>query len=178
MSGAFPTTSVFSLGRPGFIGLPTPPAAPGVVVRGAGVRITSNASLGNNNYATIAWDAVDFDIGGPFHTGATWTKLTVPVGGAGFYLANFCCSFAANATGFRAVAFRKNGASTLWFGETILSPVNAVLVSVHTAFVFNLIAGDFIEALALQNSGAPLNAVPTTTQGVGNATTFSLVNIP
>lgn len=74
---------------------------------------------------------------------------------AGRYLVTCAVVFAANATGRRAVDFRVNGTTT----HNVLSslPISTNSLAITGSRLLTFAAGDYVECMSYQNSGAALN---------------------
>jgi hypothetical protein len=112
----------------------------------------STTNLGTGAETVKDFGTVDYDTHAAVTTGASW-KYTAPV--SGFYKVAAFIGIAANATGQRYTALRKNGTvvSRLFF-----SPAYATYggnMGVGTASV-QLNAGDYIDVVAFQDSGGNL----------------------
>lgn len=109
---------------------------------------------------TITFDSELFDIGG-MHDPSTFTsRLTVPTGGDGLYLVSAICPFASNAVGQRQLRITKNGQNTTETTPYCILPagiVGFVMTLEHTLLI-PMIAGDYVEMDAYQDSGGNLNA--------------------
>lgn len=109
--------------------------------------------------ASLSMNSEDFDVTTMHDTAVNNTRVTIPAGGDGKYCLIGQVAFAANATGVRSAFFKKNGATSL--NSPSYSGNASAVVALTTAIV-SLVAGDYIELWAVQNSGGGLN--------VGNAT--------
>lgn len=113
-------------------------------------------SINDSTFTALTFNSEDFDVASMHDTASNTSRLTVPTGGDGVYLVIGHASFAGNATGARVAQLYKNGATALkrttmnnaGAGTTVLVPVSEILV---------LVAGDYIELRALQDSGGALN---------------------
>lgn len=124
-----------------------------------GVRVyrTTTQALGNATETLVQFTAHEYDTDG-FHDDSTDnSRLTVPVGLAGYYHIFGAFSIANNATGQRTAYPRLNGSTTLMVagGESVTSGAS----NSHFGFstVRPLDEGDYIEVLIYQNSGGSLN---------------------
>ena len=130
------------------------PTQPRCSVYNSGAQ--SHNSTGN--VLALTFDTEHHDTGAMHSTVSNTSRLTVPTGGDGLYLITFATSFAANVTGQRQLSIYKNGTSVTGgpaykaaglsasFEQT--GAVSAVLV---------LVAGDYVEGMAFQDSGGNLN---------------------
>lgn len=127
----------------------------------------SDQSLPNNAATAVQFDAALFD---PFSMWQAAAPTQVTVRYPGVYLATVNLRFATHTTGRRAAQIRLNGGTVI--GEQTATPVNApmTLIAVTAAL---LDEGDYLEALAFQNSGAALNL----TRAAAFAPEFALVRL-
>lgn len=95
--------------------------------------------------------AGSFDQGGFFNP-ALPTRFTIPV--TGVYILGGTTSWDANATGTRYMELRVNGTNILEADESNSDALSSHFVSLATTFHFS--AGDYIELLVRQTSGAGL----------------------
>jgi hypothetical protein len=123
-----------------------------------GALITNNAAAtacGNGGWTAITFNAAVWQYG------AVWsvvnpTRLYAPV--SGNYLISAGISFATNSTGARGAAIRLNGATFIRAGMTAaVAGFETHMPSVVK--VAQLVAGDYVEVMAYQDSGGALNAV-------------------
>jgi len=131
------------------------PAAGSTFV-GALVYRTTNLSLSNATGVIVGWDAESFDTNG-FHDNTTNnSRLTVPSGKAGKYLVTCVATYNNNAKGFRSTSFRKNGSTYLndWTTAPTASGSYAYTI---TTITLDLVATDYIDVDAYQNSGGALD---------------------
>lgn len=105
----------------------------------------------------LSWDTEDWDIG-TMHTGSG-SAVTVPANGR--YEIRAQISWAANATGVRALYLRKNAAGSSAGGTLLLQLAHATSASgiegVFTSKHVQLLAGETIELFGQQTSGGSLN---------------------
>jgi hypothetical protein len=117
-------------------------------------------SIPNSAFTALTFDAERFDVfpsdGAKGHsTSVNPSRYTVVT--PGVYRIGGRYTYAANATGFRAAVVAVNGfqmPDTLAFGGT---PTGALTQHVATHGMVFLNVGDYVEILAEQTSGAPLN---------------------
>ena len=85
-------------------------------------------------------------------------RFTVPVGGGGRYIFQMSVWFAASAVGaYREISFYINGAT--FRGPQMTPPIGAGNTTwLTTTMEVRLAAGDYVQALAIQDTGASLNA--------------------
>lgn len=117
---------------------------------------TTVQSVNDSALTPIALDAEEFDTDAMHDTGVNPSRITVPAGGAGKYLATARLAWAGNITGLRAVALYING--VLHTGNYV-NPVGLFSTIVAVSKVLNLSVGDYVEMYGYQTSGAALNTV-------------------
>lgn len=81
------------------------------------------------------------------------SRLTAPVDG--LYLINGSVQFAANATGYRSLWISYNGTSNI--GQTTVSNQGADVVTIVISTVWKLVATEYVQLFAFQNSSGALN---------------------
>jgi len=161
------------INSPAFTGTPTAPtAAPATnttqvattafVMANAGTFAaravcyhSQTQSLANNTDTALAFDTEEVNVGG-VHSGANNTRFTVPAGQGGVYLITASCLFQpASATGQRIIKALKNGTTTINGGGFFVgSPSATYNASAIFCTLVVLVAGDYIEFIVNQNSGA------------------------
>lgn len=111
--------------------------------------------------AALPYDTEARDVGGMHSTVTNNSRITVPAGAAGDYRISATVEFAANATGYRTVTLRKNGATTI---AVVRVPATATLATVITCtrLCVSMAVGDYIEVLGTQLSGGALNVTGST----------------
>ena len=130
------------------------PAASAFV--GCSVYKSGTQSLANNTAVTINWENEHFDTDA-FHSIVTNTsRITIPSGKGGKYLFSVTLGWTANATGNRYFRLDKNGSSAIVL--VTHRAADSTNQSFHTASaILNLVATDYIEVIAFQNSGGSLD---------------------
>lgn len=124
------------------------------------VRHNSDQTHTNNGgWETVGFNTEDEDTDSMHDTVTNNPRITVPV--AGIYLLTACVEFAANATGVRATGFRKNSSGTnapnikgRWVSGDGLG--GGSIIGGAISSVVKLVATDYVEVVALQNSGGNL----------------------
>jgi hypothetical protein len=113
-------------------------------------RATSAAgqSIPNNANTALTFGVEDFDVGG-LHTGSS-SRLTAS--SAGLWLIGATAEFTASAVGRRGLYLQANG--TTIFAATLGAAVAFPAVTVVS--LYRLAAGQYVEALAYQDSGGAL----------------------
>jgi hypothetical protein len=121
----------------------------------ARVTNSANISLTNNTVTALTFDTERWDTGNFHSTSSNTSRFTAPT--AGLYEIGGCVRFAANATGQRNIRIRLNGTSDLAFVNIPTSSATAVTI-LTVSTLYQLSATDYVELVALQNSGGALNA--------------------
>ena len=124
------------------------------------VERSTNQSIPNNTWTTLSFDTIVTEEKPA--TTSQWssgdpTKLICRL--PGYYLINAHVRLAANATGGRGINLVKNG-STALVGN-VYAAFSGIDAHIQCSAIVKLDTGDYIEAKALQNSGAALDAVAT-----------------
>ncbi len=114
-------------------------------------------AAGSGVFTTLVFDSERYDRGN-LH-GTPTSLLVAPV--TGIYSAFANLEFPANATGARALRLRVNGVTVIADDlRTSAGATHATRVGLSTEYL--LAAGDYVEALAFQDSGVSLNVGGTT----------------
>lgn len=118
---------------------------------------STTQSLTTGTPAAMNFDSEDFDVGAMHDAVTNNNRVTIPANNAGIYLLVGGSTFAANATGFRELALRKNNATVV---QEAIVAVNSgtQLTTFQVVAVVSLAAADFIDLVATQNSGGALTA--------------------
>lgn len=111
-----------------------------------------------NNGAVLTWDTEDTDPNGLHSTSSNTSRITPNV--AGWYRITATVHWAANATGRRAVAINKNGA-TAGYGQISPGSSAGTTSTTVTRTVQANGSTDYFEVFAYQDSGAGLNTADT-----------------
>lgn len=98
--------------------------------------------------------AEEYDSGGMHDTATNNSRVTIPAGGGGVYTVNATVGFSFNSAGGRAVQLFKNG--TQFNSAPNGTPASSG--SVFLPITLALVAGDYLEIKAYQDSGASLTA--------------------
>lgn len=120
------------------------------------VRNSANIAVANTTNTIITFDTEEFDVGGMHSTTTNTGRITIPTGGDGTYLVGCHASWAANATGARSIYIRLNG-STLLVPDTKPASSATVVERMGCSTIAKLVAGDYVEVIAYQESGGSLN---------------------
>ncbi len=127
------------------------------------VRVTSsvNTTVPNGAFTAIPMNTERFDAANLHRTDVDTSRLTVTT--AGIYLVTANVTWAPSGAGARELNVRKNGATIV---ARVVQPGDGVNTADQSATTLvQLNAGDFVEVVVRQNSGAPL--------GVATADDFS-----
>lgn len=116
---------------------------------------TTAQNIAHNTQTGISFDAERVDTGAMHSTSVNTSRMTVPAGGAGWYDLGGHVEFAGNATGYRNLSIRLNGAT--YIAVENIGPVSTTVMrmSIHTEY--QLAVGDYFELVAFQTSGAGLD---------------------
>lgn len=112
-------------------------------------------SLANNNSTFVTFDSEDLDVGAMHSTSVSPSRITVPAGGDGLYWVRGRSYFPSNATGQRILTLRKNNTTDL--NEAEVPPSAGGNCEFDVSGIYALVATDYVELFAYQNSGAPMN---------------------
>lgn len=123
---------------------------------GCVVRRSTTQSIGNNSLTAVQFSAADLRDTDNYHNTVTNnSRMTVPTGLGGWYQVTATISWATNATGRRIIAWRINGSTT---GIGIVVPASpSGGTGCNLVDEIELAAGDYVEVLGLQQSGANLD---------------------
>lgn len=127
------------------------------MAQGASATRATNQSIPNSAYTAISFDAASFDSNGFWSAGAP-TRLTVPAGGDGVYIVSTEAHWQASAVGNRGLALHVNGAS---YEGQVFGPNCGGVGQPFQGFAkqVELVAGDYVEIQAFQDSGGALNVL-------------------
>jgi hypothetical protein len=116
---------------------------------------TANQSMPQSQTAiTLPTEDIDTDA---FHsTSVDTSRITIPTGLGGDYMISAVATWESNATGWRQLVLLKNGSSINSEGVT-QTAVSGITTRQSFTVMLPLVAGDYIEAAANQNSGANRN---------------------
>lgn len=120
-------------------------------------RVYNNAaiSVANGTFQALTFNAERFDNDAMHSTSVNTGRITIAT--AGVYLFGAHVYMAANATGYRTLQVRLNGATALAYVEVPASPAPGGL-GLDVATLWDCTPGDYVEFLVYQNSGGALNA--------------------
>jgi hypothetical protein len=130
------------------------PAASGFV--GCKIKMTSTQSMSNNTKTTIAFPAEDFDTSSFHDNSSNNSRITIPVGKAGYYLVIGKIHWrGAAGSNLRDVYLMKNGSDveTTSFGNVATTAADT---AINCQTIVNCAEGDYIELAGYQSSGGAL----------------------
>lgn len=138
-----------------------------------GARVYNDVaiSINNNTVTVVTFNNEIEDTDGIHSTSVNTGRLTCVHAGTYEIAGGF--EFAPNTAGVRIGYIRLNGATILASAQGIPDPANVFNASINLATHYPLVAGDYVELLAYQNSGGALNIA------IGNLTPwFALRRMP
>lgn len=112
-------------------------------------------SLVDQAWTPMLLDAEQFDNYGGHSITTNTSRYTAPL--SGIYLVTGVAAFASNTTNNRAVRLAVNGVAYAGTFVKTLAASGASSSAVSTTALVMLGAGDYVEVMGYQNSGAPLN---------------------
>lgn len=130
-----------------------------------GVRAynSTTQSVNSGSETAIALNNEEWDTNS-FHDNATNnSRITIPAGLGGRYLIEIHVTFAANSTGQRILQVLKNG-TTYLRGAVSVQNAGASVNALANTLVADLVAGDYIQVMAIHDAGVALNLGSATTQ--------------
>jgi hypothetical protein len=140
------------------------PATPSFV--GVSLQKTGDVTIANNTYTALLWDTENFDTDA-FHSTVTNTsRITIPSGKGGKYQINAQVRWDDNTTNSREIELRKNNTlvKTAYIAPSAVYPSNMMSV------IIELVATDYLEIFARQDSGGTRTLYYSGTQGFFQAT--------
>jgi hypothetical protein len=131
------------------------PAAGGTTFAGCSLKKSASQSIPDNVSTAMTWDQEVFDTDG-FHSTVTNTdRITIPTGKGGYYLVTCVLYFNdTDADTWRDIRIFKNGTNTM---ATRIPGSNQSAKAPAISDIFALAAGDYIQAYAVQASGASVD---------------------
>lgn len=128
-------------------------------------RLRHNAAqtLTTATLTVLAFNTEVYDAAAPNAMHDTVTnnsRITVPTGGAGWYMLQANVAFAFNATGYRQLQIRVNGTTVIASTLQASAPTTGTRLNISTMYRLNV--GDYAEVQAQQTSGGNL-AIDTNT---------------
>jgi hypothetical protein len=125
---------------------------------------SANQTLSNATTTLITFNSEFFDTDAIHDTSTNTSRFTVPAGKGGKWQLSTTIAYDANSTGFRQIRIKKNGTI---FNNLIATAVSSDGTHMSHTDIFELVATDYMELEAYQNSGGNLAILGT------NYTTFS-----
>ena len=132
-------------------GVPTwaTPAAGSTFV-GVKAYSSTSQSISNNTVTAVTfWDTEDFDTDAIHSTSTNPSRFTVPTGKGGKWAIQSALLYQSGTAGERRVRIYKNGVFQM---DSRVDP-NTGGTSVNVSNVYSLVAGDYLEIYAYQNTG-------------------------
>lgn len=119
-------------------------------------RCTNSAAqtLTSGTPAVLTFDTETWDSNGLHSIAAATSKITAVTDGK--YLINGTALYAASAVGFRSLGINKNGATSYGSSTSVVN-VGTSTTALNVTALIDLVAGDYVELIAAQNSGGNLN---------------------
>jgi hypothetical protein len=136
----------------------------------ARVTRTTDKTISTSTWTVIDWDSEDFDTDSLHDTVTNNSRILCNL--TGKYRISFRIAWAANATGFRFAAVRKNAAGAIGSGTALFikfwlpDPSGTQGDFEGLEGIVALTSGDYIEGFVFQNSGGNLSCL--TSSGVSN----------
>jgi hypothetical protein len=121
----------------------------------ARVNHSTTQSLTSGVDTALAMNSEAADSASMHDTATNNSRVTIPSGESGWYLITISIEFAANPTGQRKLSARFDGATELGYDAKDASASGVTRLAVSVLVALN--AGQYVEALASQNSGGALN---------------------
>jgi hypothetical protein len=119
---------------------------------------TATQSIANNTDVALNLATAEFEIGGTFFAGGSPSRLTVPAGSpTALWLIGGEEYVSAAPAGRNGIRLRINGSTYVRGSWADMAETGAVAAT-PTIGVASLSAGDYVELIAYQNSGAPITA--------------------
>lgn len=118
-------------------------------------RVYNNAAITLTTAvaAFLTFNSEHWDEGALHSTSSNTGRLTAPI--TGLYLVGVAVDFATNATGYRQIAIRVNGAT--FIAADLRPAANGTTTQMTVQTVYRFAAGEYAEVQALQTSGGNLN---------------------
>lgn len=120
---------------------------------------TGTFSCSNSTHTQITFNTENFDTDNFHSTTTNTSRVTIPTGKDGYYQINCGVEWDANATNSRYISLYKNGTRTY---TSICSASSGSYPHSRLSTIINLVAGDYIEIYAMQDSGGTLSCYATT----------------
>lgn len=121
--------------------------------KGCRVYNSGNQSISNATWTALTFDSEVYDTDGMHSTSTNTSRLTCVT--AGKYLVHAAVTFAANATGSRWAAIKKNG--SFYANESRPNAGSGSTVVFHIDLLVDLAVNNYVELFVLQTSGGNLD---------------------
>lgn len=136
-----------------------------LMFRGARCYLAAQ-NLNSGVSTNIPWTAEDYDVGGFHDNAVNNSRLTVPAGLGGYYRISASLAFGSGFASTRIAGhFLKNGAVVRGSAAEIGSAAAGTFPALNFSTDLLLVAGDYVEVLGYQDSGAA-RALDATKTGV------------
>lgn len=160
--------------------LADPPSTLPAVEPGAHVLNTLDIPLPDSTLVVISFDTPQFNDGGVWSAGPTSNRLTAPLDGK--YQISGHAILATNLGGFpgdRILGVRHQPSGRTIAADGAPGTVNTPSSQRNVVTIFRLLAGEFVELIALQNSGQPAQILGSTNPLVGaqDTPTFEMIRL-
>ncbi len=134
-------------------------AAPaGATFVGCSLYKSAAQSIANDSSTTITWDSENYDTDSLHSTVTNTSRITIPTGKGGKWLFTGCMAFASNGTKVRRANLVVNGTTSyLPIAQQATAATDGDSTHGTFAWPLNLVAGDYVEMQAYQNSGGSLD---------------------
>lgn len=120
----------------------------------AKLRASVSQSINNNSWTALNFNTEDVDVGGGHSTVTNTSRWVAPE--SGMVLVSGVYSPASNATGRRGIRWAKNGTVIPSSQSMVLAGTTSLLNIASLTHMVPVVAGDFIEVQAFQESGGSL----------------------
>lgn len=131
------------------------PSSPTAV--GCSVYNSTTQSIADTTFTAVTWNTEDYDTDDFHSTVSNTSRMTIPSGKGGKYLISAFFEWTENnTTGSRQIAIYKNGSRVR---AALLTPSAALPTSIIST-TLNLVATDYVEVFAYQNSTASRTISP------------------
>lgn len=114
-------------------------------------------SITNNLTMAVTFDIEVFDVGGLHDNVTNKSRFTIPVGGAGHWIAQCHCGFLTSTNGRFIVGLNKNGSQISMGFDLQATPTSGDMELTAPAILVEAAEGDYFEMTAYQNTGVAVN---------------------
>jgi hypothetical protein len=130
------------------------PAAGSSFVGAKATSTDTYQSISNNTSNLVLWNSEEYDTSSIHSTSSNTSRLTIPSGKDGYWAVTSKITFVGNSSGARQLRLNKNGSLVANFLVPITGSGEQSIILTNN---LNLVATDYLEILAYQNSGGALN---------------------